>query len=688
MIKPTQFGKYEILEEVGRGGFAVVYRARDTELNRIAALKVLHPQLTTDHKFVKRFYREAKAAAQFDDSRIVTIYDIGEEAGQNYLAMEFLPGQPLNQLIESGPLLGEQAVAIVEQIAGALDLIHEYGLVHRDVKPGNIMVNDTGQATLLDFGIVRAAKETRLTTAATVLGTPEYMAPEQAEMEETAKIDWRADIYALGIVAYELLVGRPPFIGKSPTAILHKHVYEPPPAPSTLNPDMPAGLEPILLKSLAKGRDKRFQQAGAFATALRRAILAESQIREQAARIAPLYAQLQAVAGWKDWAEVLVLGGQIQTLAPGYRDVPELMEQAREHLRRPSPRVPIPIWGWVIGGMVAVMLAVILSIVVGKSVATPSPTETPTITLTHTPTSTPTRTLTPTPTLTPTLAPGDTQTRPTDEMVMVYVPGDTFQMGSSENEIDDLFAQCEEQGNDKCERSWYEDQSPQHIVTLNAFWLDQTEITNAQFAAFLNNRGNQTEGGVTWLELESDYALIEQTGDEYRPKSGYADHPVIEVSWYGADAYCRWAGAQLPTEAQWEYAAKGTQGHTYPWGDIFDGTRVNFCDVNCTYDRRTIDYNDGYERTAPVGSYQDGASWCNALDMAGNVWGWTSDWYSDYPSEPQTNPTGPVEGESKVLRGGSFDNSKSIHASRRAYIIPRDRASNIGFRCMVQSPGQ
>ncbi len=120
-------------------------------------------------------------------------------------------------------------------------------------------------------------------------------------------------------------------------------------------------------------------------------------------------------------------------------------------------------------------------------------------------------------------------------MVMVYVPGGTFQMGSDEDDSNE---------------------QPVHTVTLDAFWIDQTEVTNAQFAAFLNDQGNQTERGVTWLELESDYSLIEQTGDEYQPKSSYADHPVLEVSWYGANAYCQWAGVQLPTEAQWEYAAR------------------------------------------------------------------------------------------------------------------------------------
>jgi len=248
----------------------------------------------------------------------------------------------------------------------------------------------------------------------------------------------------------------------------------------------------------------------------------------------------------------------------------------------------------------------------------------------------------------------------------------TFQMGSSEGDS----------GAD-------DDEFPQHPVTLDDFWIDQTEVTNAQFAAFLNDQGNQTEGGVTWLELEDEDCLIEQVEGQYRPKSGYADHPVIEVSWYGADAYCGWVGAQLPTEAQWEYAARGEQGHIYPWGDTFDGTRVNFCDANCTYDWKATEYDDGYERTAPVGSYQDGASWCQALDMAGNVWEWTADWYGSYSFASRTNPTGPADEGSKVLRGGGWDgNWHYVRAADRNNIDPDGRYNLIGFRCAGVAPGQ
>ena len=685
MTEPKRIGKYEIVEEIGRGGFAVVYKARDTSLDRIVALKVLHPQHTIDPKFVQRFRQEAQTAARLHHPHIVTIHEVGEEAGQHYIAMAFLPGRTLDKVVDGKPLPTDRAISIIGQVADALDAIHEQGLVHRDVKPGNVMVDEAGQATLLDFGIVRAAEGTRLTTTMTTLGTPEYMAPEQAEIAEgTAGIDWRADVYALGVVAYETLVGQPPFTGRSPTAILHKHVYEQPPAPRTLNPDLPQEIEPVLLKALAKGREERFQRAGDFAAELRRAYVAESQIREREAQLAPLYEQMQAAAAEEHWGEVLALGGRIQALDSTYRDVAERMEQARRELRR-ARRGPLPAWVWSVGGLAILGVLVLMVAVVSRwdGWAAPRPTATLTIAPSDTPTTepssttpapTPTRTLTPTPvtpTATPTepplsapvLTPGATQVRPADGMVMVYVPAGEFEMGSTEGR---------------------DDERPVHTVALDAFEIDQTEVTNAQFAAFLNVQGNQEEGGATWLALEDEDCLVEQVDGEFRPKSGYANHPVIKVSWYGAAAYCEWAGARLPTEAEWEYAARGPENRVFPWGHDFDGTKVNYCDANCEEGWADEAFDDGYVLTAPVGSFPTGASWCGALDLAGNVWEWVADWYGGdyYERSPTQNPLGPEEGDIKVLRGCSWYSYPDIlrSASRYGYhpVIGDD---NVGFRC-------
>jgi formylglycine-generating enzyme required for sulfatase activity len=272
-------------------------------------------------------------------------------------------------------------------------------------------------------------------------------------------------------------------------------------------------------------------------------------------------------------------------------------------------------------------------------------------------------------------------------MVMVYVPAGEFQMGSSDEEVDAAVALCSKYGGD-CKREWFDIEQPAHAVALDGFWIDRTEVTNGQFAAFLNEEGNEEEGGMTWLELEDEDCLIEWVGGEFRPKSGYGDHPVSEVSWYGAAAYCRWAEARLPTEAQWEYAARGPEGRMFPWGDEVDGTRLNYCDANCEVGFEDESFDDGYARTAPVGSYPEGASWCGALDMAGNVWEMAADWYGEYSSGQQENPAGPSGGEYRVLRGGSwFNNWNPARAAYRYYIPPFRPTGAAGFRCAV-SPGE
>jgi formylglycine-generating enzyme required for sulfatase activity len=269
---------------------------------------------------------------------------------------------------------------------------------------------------------------------------------------------------------------------------------------------------------------------------------------------------------------------------------------------------------------------------------------------------------------------------------MVYVPAGEFEMGSTEAQFQEAVEQCVDDGQerDDCE-GWFGDEKPAHTVSLDGFWIDKYEVTNAQFAAFLNEKGNQEVGGTTWLELDSDYCLIEESGGEFQPKSGYADHPVVEVSWYGARAYAEWVGGQLPSEAEWGYAARGPEGQIYPWGNEFDGTRLNFCDVNCAHDWRATGYDDGYEETAPVGSFPDGASWCGALDMAGNVWEWTRSLYEVYPYDPDDGREDLEAGGSRVLRGGAFYSASRLVrcAFRDLRDLPFDRSWDLGFRVVV-----
>ncbi|MCJ7622410.1 MAG: formylglycine-generating enzyme family protein, partial [Anaerolineaceae bacterium] len=243
--------------------------------------------------------------------------------------------------------------------------------------------------------------------------------------------------------------------------------------------------------------------------------------------------------------------------------------------------------------------------------------------------------------------------RPTDDMPVLYVPGGTFQMGSSENDPD--------AGTDEF---------PQHTVTRDSFWIDQTEVTNAQY------------------NLCVDFGVCRKS--HYAGNAAYNedDHPIVGIAWQDAVDYCTWAGGRLPTESEWEYAAKGEDGFIYPWGNVFDGNLVNSCDENCSESWADESIDDGYKENAPAGSFPGGASWVGALDMAGNVWEWTWDWCEAYSSDPQINPGGPDNGSCKIIRCGAWASPPAgIRTTYRiigsAEIAPGIRHPNIGFRCIV-----
>jgi formylglycine-generating enzyme required for sulfatase activity len=298
----------------------------------------------------------------------------------------------------------------------------------------------------------------------------------------------------------------------------------------------------------------------------------------------------------------------------------------------------------------------------GPSATTPAPAEDVQAMLTHTPQPSEAIDKSQPP---PNASLHDTWTRLTDGMEMVYVPGGTFEMGSTDAEIDAAFEQCEQDlGSGECQRHWFEREAPAHSVTLDGFWIDQTEVTNSQYARCVADGtcSPPSESG-SW------------TRDSYYGDSQFDDYPVLYVSWYDADTYCQWVGGRLPTEAEWEYAARGPDGHIYPWGNN---------EPNSTL----ANYDDNVGDTTKVGSYPDGECWVGALDMAGNVREWVNDWYADdyYAASPAENPTGPDTGGFRVLRGGSWgDFPYNVRSANRDRYFPYGRYVNFGFRCVVAS---
>ncbi|MFW6135875.1 MAG: serine/threonine-protein kinase, partial [Chloroflexota bacterium] len=405
-----QLGKYRIKDKIGSGGMGTVFKAYDPTLDRYAAVKVLAPHLVWQEEAIERFLREARAAARLRHPSIVTIYDVGQEKDCYYFAMEYLEGQTLTEILqERGSLPWPEVLSILRPLAAALDYAHGEGLVHRDIKPGNVVVGSQGRVTLTDFGIVHAAQQSRLTATGTLVGTPEYMSPEQAK---GLTVDARSDQYSLGVVAYEMLGGRVPFSAESPFALLYKVTQEPLPDIREARPDLPVEAEQALAKALAKQPDDRYPTTTAFVDALEQAIVAETERATEPREAAPL----------PDAATV----------------VKKARAQAPARGRLPEPTRRIPVWAWAVGGVAALGLtvgivmaarsghggapptqeaaqpttAVVPAAAAGTDTESPTPSPTETPSPTGSPTATPTTTSTPTttPTMTPTVTPTETPT--------------------------------------------------------------------------------------------------------------------------------------------------------------------------------------------------------------------------------------------------------------------------------------
>ena len=264
-------GPFEIISELGRGGMAVVYKARQTDLQRTVALKILPPELSRDQSYLQRFLHEARSAAGLEHPHIVPIYAVGEAQGFHYIAMKFIAGRTLKDVAQDdGALSLAQTATLLEQVAGALDYAHSQGVIHRDIKPSNMMVEPNGWVYLTDFGLARGGGTTQgLTLAGTVMGTPEYMSPEQAQ--GLATIGPATDIYALGVVVYELLTGKVPFSADTPMGMLVARLQYAPRPPRDYRGDLPLAVEDVIMRALARRPEARFASASALVDALKQA---------------------------------------------------------------------------------------------------------------------------------------------------------------------------------------------------------------------------------------------------------------------------------------------------------------------------------------------------------------------------------------------------------------------------------
>jgi len=345
-------GRYELGELIGRGGMADVHAGMDTRLGRRVAVKLLKPSLANDPAFRTRFRREAQDAAKMAHPTIVRIFDAGEESIREsngaetlvpFIVMEYVDGRLLKDVVADGPLEPAEATRIISQVLTALEYSHRAGVVHRDIKPGNIMITSSGQVKVMDFGIARAISESSATIAesSAIVGTAQYFSPEQARGES---VDARTDLYSTGIVLFELLTGRAPFRGDNPVAVAYQHVNSDPVAPSTLNPRVSPALDAVVLRALAKDRFSRYQSAGEF----------RADVEAAAAGEVPARTQLVA----NDFNATL-FGVNPSSVAGSEATLRQLTVDNDERLVRTQSRPPVA-WIWAgIASMVVIIAAVI-----------------------------------------------------------------------------------------------------------------------------------------------------------------------------------------------------------------------------------------------------------------------------------------------------------------------------------------
>ncbi|MFQ5923521.1 MAG: serine/threonine-protein kinase [Anaerolineales bacterium] len=384
-----QLGQYQIIAPLGEGGMAAVYKAYQLgKMNRIVALKILPQHLAEQLEFVKRFDREANVLAKLQHPRILPVFDFGESDGYTYLAMPFIESGTLADLLHGKPLPLPQIRSLTIQITEALDCAHSQGLVHRDVKPSNVLVDERGNCLLSDFGITKILEGTeKLTSTGGIVGTPAYMSPEQGRGET---LDRRSDIYSLGVMLYEMATGRVPFRADTPLAVIIKHMQDPLPPPRTINPTLPDAVERVIFKALAKGGEDRYQSAAEMARAIQVAIPESTTALDQTR------AAETVIEGW-----------------PG--TIGE---------KKVKPKARLPKWTWAVSGLVLIVLVLGVAAVVMKAGVTTGATIHPTELLVPSktaesaptasaaaasnaasmPTSEPTRADTPTPSVLPTAA--------------------------------------------------------------------------------------------------------------------------------------------------------------------------------------------------------------------------------------------------------------------------------------------
>jgi len=750
-------GKYEILNEIGRGGMGVVYRARHILLDEFQALKLL---LDARPQFIKAFLAEAQLVRRLRHPFIVEVFDVDvAENGFPFVVMEYVEGPSLRELLDRGPLPPQRALEIAARVCDALAFAHRRGVIHRDIKPQNILVSADptpgtggGHVKVIDFGIAKVLAEadmqvTGMLTAPTgfALGTPEYSSPEQAMGLPSHELDPRSDLYSVGLVLYEMLSGTRPFSAPTPMGVLIARLQQPPRPITDTRPDLNSELVRLVMRSISSDRESRYQSGEEMAAALRAlraTMIGDQDLAGEAAQMPPA-PSAPAPPTVRTPATPLPAPAQTgsveQTPArprlspPPGPEFPKFLDTAiytppQPPAPAPLAAPPLPGAGWTPpappprrrGVLWVVLLLLLLVGIVGagawyllprflgpawqqaRSLVAPSPApsqpqpspappqpaeQQPPSAPAPTPAAAPPATQTPPPAAQPAprkpaasqppppapatgptprsaaAAPGSVRLNARDGLNYVSIPSGEFMMGCSGGDAECLDAE-----------------QPAHGVRLtHGFWIGQNSVTVAAWKKFRSASGQPALAGKD----NFGRLLNEGQGDD--------SFPATAMTWDQARQFCEWSGGRLPSEAEWEYAARaGSSSARYGsldeiawYGDNSGNSPVDTTALWASdrqhYAQRLYANGNGPH---PVGQKKPNA-W-KLYDTLGNIWNWVADWYAGgyYQQGAAADPPGPSSGTLRLLRGGSwFFSAPSIRVSNRLKYAPNLRVFDFGCRC-------
>ena len=679
LIGRTIADKYAIESVVGEGGFATVYRATHLIWKRPVALKVFKAfgQFSTKdrQKLLDEFIQEGALLADLSarTAAIVQARDIGMLEGPDrepvpYMVLEWLDGATLEAILAKErsnglPLrsVGE-AVHLLDPAAEALALAHRKGIAHRDVKPGNIFVigDPRGDPVvkLLDFGIAKVVSDAQKmagtftkTSGQVTSFTPAYGAPEQFSRAHGATGPW-TDVFALALILVEAVTGREPLHGDDfvQLAVASADTQHRP-TPRGLGAAVSDQVEATFAKALAVKPSDRWQSAGEFWNELRRALQMDPMrmMTDPTPRPRRESGRPSATAPTVAAATLDPRAGAVITAAPH--------ATTTDGRGPPSARMGLLVGLGIVAAVGLGAAAHFLTKGTAPATALPAP-------------STP-----PPPTTAATATPAESAPHavpPGCPSGTIQIPGGSFFMGSDDG---------------------LELEKPAHQVSLAPYCIDEFEVSVDQYKA-CSDAGRCKRAGITndWPSITDKERKAFDPLCNFRDPAGKARHPVNCVDWEMAEKFCREQGRRLPSEAEWEFAARGPDGRKYPWGDDDPAAgHLNACGKECVAwgvkngieEKAMYQVDDGYANTAPVGSFPKGASRYGVQDVVGNVWEWVADWYGAYGKDEVKQPSGPATGEERVIRGGAWNGSYPswVRPTFRYKDAPTKRSYGIGFRC-------